>query len=98
MSQAELGRLVGEKQQSIAFWEQSEKPPRSDVLPKMAKILGVSVEEILDAKNKTSGQRRRPVGKTQKLFEEVAKLPRRQEEKIVEVISAMVEQYQRKTD
>lgn len=97
LSQAELGRLVGETQQNIAFWEQSDKPPRSDVLPKMAKVLGISVEEILNAKKQSAGQRRGPAGKTQLLFEEVAKLPRGQQEKIVDVIAAMVAQYQRKT-
>ena len=96
LSQAELGRLIGETQQNVAFWEQSDKPPRSDVLPKMAKVLGVSVDEILNAKEKTSGLRRRPTGKTQMLFEELAMLPRRQQDKIIDVITAMVEQYRRK--
>jgi transcriptional regulator with XRE-family HTH domain len=40
-------QLIGESQQNVAFWEQSETPPRSDVLPKMAKVLGVRVEALL---------------------------------------------------
>ena len=32
-------------------------------------------------------------GKVHKVFEEVSKLPRRQQEKIVEVVSALVSQY-----
>jgi transcriptional regulator with XRE-family HTH domain len=44
-SQSALAAQVGETQQNIAFWEQSDKPPRSDVLPKLARVLGVSVEE-----------------------------------------------------
>jgi len=97
LSQAELGRLVGETQQNIAFWEQSDKPPRSDVLPKMAKVLGVTVEQILDAQKPASHRRRGgPVGKAQQIFEEVSKLPRRQQEKIVDVVAAMVDQYRRK--
>jgi hypothetical protein len=34
-----------------------------------------------------------PTGKVHKVFEEVSKLPRRQQEKIVEVVSALVSQY-----
>jgi len=34
-----------------------------------------------------------PNGKVHKVFEEVSKLPRRQQEKIVEVVSALVSQY-----
>jgi len=97
LSQAELGRLIGETQQNVAYWEQSDRPPRSDVLPMMAKVLGVTVEDILNADGPPSRRRRGgPVGKTQQLFEEVSKLPRRQQEKIVEVVAAMIDQYRRK--
>jgi len=94
LSQAALGRLIGEKQQNIAFWEQSDKPPRSDVLPKLARVLGVSVEQLLDV-NSPIGRRNGPVGKVRKLFEDVSELPRRQQEKVVEFVSALVEQYKR---
>jgi hypothetical protein len=33
-------------------------------------------------------------GKVRKLFEEVSRLPRRQQEKVVEFVSAFVKQYQ----
>lgn len=47
LTQVAFAKLVGETQQNITFWEYSEKPPRSDVLPKMAKVLGCSVEQLL---------------------------------------------------
>jgi len=94
LSQATLARLIGEPQQNVAYWEQSDKPPRSDVLPKLARILGVSVEQLLDVKAPIV-RRNGPVGKVRKLFEEVSELPRRQQEKVVEFISALVEQYRR---
>ena len=37
-----------------------------------------------------------PVGKVQKVFEEVSTLPRKQQERIVETVSALVEQYKRR--
>ena len=94
LSQAALGRLIGEKQQNIAFWEQSDRPPRSDVLPKLARVLGVSVKQLLDV-NSPIGRRTGPVGKVRKLFEEVSELPRRQQDKVVDFVSALVEQYKR---
>jgi len=93
LSQTELAQLVGEPQQNIAFWEQSEKPPRSDVLPKLAKVLGVRVEQILEGELTT--RRAGPVGKVQKLFEEVSTLPRKQQDRIAETVSALVAQYKR---
>jgi transcriptional regulator with XRE-family HTH domain len=94
LSQTELAKLVGERQQNIAFWEQSEKPPRSDVLPKMAAILGVRVEQLLSPGAPPS-RRSGPVSKMQKVFSEVKKLPRRQQVKVVEIVSALVDQYKR---
>ena len=47
LSQYELARYVGLPQANIAFLERSEKPPRSDVLPKMAQALGVTVEDLI---------------------------------------------------
>jgi len=95
ISQTELAQLVGEPQQNIAFWEQSEKPPRSDVLPKLAKVLGVKIEQILEGELPET-RRAGPVGKAQKIFEEVSTLPRKQQERIVETVSALVEQYKRR--
>jgi len=94
LTQTELAQLVGESQQNIAFWEQSEKPPRSDVLPKLAKVLGVKIEQILEGELPQT-RRAGPVGKVQKIFEEVSTLPRKQQERIVETVSALVAQYKR---
>jgi len=94
LSQAALARLIGETQQNIAFWELSDKPPRSDVLLKLARVLGVSVEQILDVEIPIE-RRNGPVGKVRKLFEDVSALPRRQQEKVLEFVSAIVEQYRR---
>ncbi len=95
LTQTELAQLVGETQQNIAYWEQSQRPPRSDVLPKMAKVLGVKIEHILEGALPQT-RRAGPVGKVQKIFEEVATLPRKQQERIVETVSALVAQYKRR--
>jgi transcriptional regulator with XRE-family HTH domain len=95
LTQVEFAKLVGETQQNITFWEHSDKPPRSDVLPKMAKVLGCSVEQLLGI-SPLADRRPGPVGKTQRAFEEVARLPRSQQDKIVEIVEALVDQYRRK--
>jgi transcriptional regulator with XRE-family HTH domain len=95
LSQAELARLVGEPQANIAFWERTEKPPRSDVLPKLADALGVRIEELLDVQA-LPVRRSLPAGQIRRVFDEVQKLPRRQQQKVLEVVSAIVEQFKRK--
>jgi transcriptional regulator with XRE-family HTH domain len=91
ISQYELARLIGEPQPNIAYWELSEKPPRSDVLPKLAKALGVRIEHLLNGN--TDVERKGGLGgKVRKIFEEVSNLPRRQQDKVVEFVSAFVKQ------
>ena len=96
LSQTELAEALSVPQSNIAFWEQSEKPPRSDLLPKMADALGVTVAELLNVNGEMTiaKQSSRPPGKVRKVFEEVSKLPRRQQEHIVRVVSALVMQYE----
>lgn len=100
LSQYELARYVGVPQANIAFWERSEKPPRSEVLPKMAEALGVTVEDLLNVDaGKTTARKAtksngRPAGKVREVFDRVSKLPRRQQEHIVNWVSAYVSQYE----
>lgn len=94
LSQHELARALGVRQSNIAFWEHSRKPPRSDILPGMAQALGVSVEQLLDSSAAPIKRRGGPIGKVRKFFELVSKLPRHQQDKIVEVVSVFVKHYQ----
>jgi len=96
LTQVELAQLIGEAQPNIAYWEQSEKPPRSDVLPKLAKIFGVSVDHLLSS-DVVPERRRGPVGRLQKLFDGVSRLPRRQQDKLIEFIEAFIDRYERTT-
>lgn len=91
LSQAELAAAVGESPANIAFWERSEKPPRSDVLPKLAKVLGVRIEDLIEAVGTTPS--RSPSGRVQQLFDQVRKLPRRKQDRVVEVVAALLREY-----
>lgn len=91
ISQRELARQIGQVQSNIRYWEASGNLPRSEVLIPMAKALGVTVEEILgeDKTRRTVA----PGGKLGQVFEEAAKLPRRQQQKIIEMAEAYIAQY-----
>ena len=97
ISQIDLARAIGETQQNVAYWEQSEYPPRADVIPKIAKALGVRIEQIIDPETAPpSPLRAGPVGRVGKAFHEVSRLPRRQQNKIIEIVEAFVAQHTRK--
>lgn len=65
----------------------------------MAQALGVSVEDLLIVGDEKSARRKatksnRPVGKVREVFDRVSKLPRRQQEHIVNWVSAYVSHYE----
>lgn len=95
-SQHELAGMIGEPQPNNAYWELSDKPPRSDVLHKLADALGVSIPELLSVNGKrvAVSNSTRPAGKLRQLFNDVFRLPRRQQEHIVRWVSAFVRQYE----
>ena len=90
LSVRELARQIGESATNVSYWERSGQLPRSNVLTPMAKALGVSVEVLL---GETPRRVVKPGGKAGAVFEAVAKLPRRQQQKILDVVEALVAQH-----
>ena len=87
LSQAQLAAKIGVHSSNIAFWELSGTPPRGEVLPALARELGVSVDELLGV---TPQKPAIAKGRLQEAFHAAAKLPRRQQQKIVEVVEALL--------
>jgi len=94
LSQYDLAKLVGVTQSSIGYWETCDKPPRANVLPKLAKAFGVSIDVILNEKAEKHHVSEPIKGKARKLFVEISKMPRSQQEKICSIIEPYVKQYQ----
>ena len=92
LTQPELAERIGTNPSNIAFWELSGTAPRGEILPALARALGVSIDELLGV---TPPKPKRTVakGRLQKVFEEAAKLPRRQQEKIAELVEMFVERH-----
>jgi transcriptional regulator with XRE-family HTH domain len=92
LSLRQLARQIGEDHSNVGFWERSGKIPRSDVLAPMAKALGVTVEELLgEPKPKRIAK---PGGKLGQVFESVSRLPRRQQQKVIEMAEGFLSLHQ----
>lgn len=100
LTQAELGHRIGERQTNVSFWEHADTPPRADALPKLARALGVSVEALLgqvaaDAPLAPLTDNPGHVGELERVVDELRRLPRRQQRKILGVLVAFVNEHKR---
>jgi transcriptional regulator with XRE-family HTH domain len=93
LTQAELADAIGVPQTNVAFWEFSEKPPRSDVLPGLAAALDVTVEVLLKPSAPVPAPKKRgPTGRLLKAFEAAASLPKPQRQLVEQFVSTLVAQ------
>jgi transcriptional regulator with XRE-family HTH domain len=91
LSQNDLAAKLRVPQSNISFWEKRDKPPRGDILPGLARALGVSVDVLLGYK--APKLKAAPVGKARQAFDAVSRLPRRQQDQIIKVVNALVAQH-----
>lgn len=91
-TQMQLAEKAGVHHSSIAYWELSGTPPRGEVLPKLAEALGVSIDTLLGV-TPPKPKKQAAKGRLQRVFENAAKLPRRQQDKVAEFVEAFVAQH-----
>jgi len=84
----ELARQIGEQPTNLSYWERTGNLPRADLIIPIATALGVTPEEILGQEKPRRAAA--PGGKVRQVFEQVQKLPRRQQDKIVQVVEALL--------
>ena len=92
LSQREVAAHLGISQPSYALWERNDVALRPDQLVKLAGVLGVRVEALLHPPS-NNNRRGGPAGKAKRVFETVSQLPRSQQQKILEVVEALVAQH-----
>jgi transcriptional regulator with XRE-family HTH domain len=91
LSQAQVAEKLGISQRAYAFWEREPVALRVEQLTALANILDAPVEALIGQQPKQRGGG--PVGKARRVFETVSQLPRSQQQKILEVVEALVAQH-----
>ncbi len=95
LSQRELAERLDVPRETVDYYERRALNPTLDVIQKVAEALEVGAAELVGDDAPVRAVRRGgPTGKVRQVFEDVSKLPRRQQEKIVQVVSALVSQYE----
>lgn len=93
LTQQQLADKIGVSLTNIAFWERRAPAPRAAMLAKIADVLGVSADELLGRAPAAATAKKKggPNGKVRQVFEEVSTLPRTQQQRILDVVQAMLQ-------
>ncbi len=97
ISQSELAAKLAVRQQAIAYWERHATWFRSDLLVRLTEILGISADELLGIQSRPR-ETARPVGRARQLFEQLSRLPRRQQEKVIEIVEPFIAQHSKESE
>ena len=83
-------------QRAIAHWERDGTTVPTEKLELLARILDVSVEDLVCGNGQKPQQKASPAGRMRQLFEEASKLPRRQQQKVADVLEPFIAQHTEK--
>ena len=90
LTQVELARRLGVTQQVVAAWERRNVALRAEQIKFLAEALGTTADYLIGIAPIWRGTKG-PSGKVRQVFEQVSKLPRRQQQKVVEFVEAFVQ-------
>ena len=92
MTQLQLAKILEVSQQVIAAYEVGRRKLPASLLPKLAKLFAVSVDELLGIKD--SSTKRGPASVLQRQIEQVSLLPRAKQKFVMEMLNTVIIQQQ----
>lgn len=93
MTQQGLAEALGTTQQQVASYEVARLRIPASMLPRLARVLGVSLETLIGEEDKPA--KRGPTPKMQQQLERLSNLPKPKQRAVMEVIEAVLAQASR---
>jgi transcriptional regulator with XRE-family HTH domain len=93
LSQQALAEQLGIAQQTLAHYEVARARMPVSLLPELARLFGVAVDELLGLRSGT--RKRGPAPKFQKQFGRIARLPRAQQRLVMQILDGVLTQASR---
>lgn len=90
LAQAGLAEKLGLSQRTVAYWEQKPCYLLPEQLTLLADVLNVTTEDLLY--DEPPKGKRGPTGRVKACFTRVTQLPKKEQNKIVDVVDALVNQ------
>jgi len=85
LTQAQVAQKLGISHRAYAFWEREPTAVRAEQLAILTELFGVSADYLIGRqapKQRGTG----PTGKLRLVFESASKLPRRQQQRVIDVV------------
>ena len=93
LTQQQLAELLGTAQQQVASYETSRLRVPASLLPRLARVLGVSLEALIG--ETTPPAKRGPAPKLQRHMERISQLPKPKQRFVMEVLDTVLAQASR---
>ncbi len=95
LTQRELAELLGTTREMVDYYERRAVNPALEVIRKCAKVLGVSAMALLGEDAPPCRAKPGPVSQLQRRFEQIKKLPRKEQEFILKFLDTALEKAQK---
>jgi transcriptional regulator with XRE-family HTH domain len=90
-SQRELASELGISQRMVAYYEGETDYPPAGILPDLARVLGVSTDQLLGLKPVRSATKKPQDTRLWRRFKQVEKLPAKERRQLLQLIDAFLE-------
>jgi transcriptional regulator with XRE-family HTH domain len=95
ITQVQLAGLLKVSQQTVNAYEVGRRRMPVSSLPRIARYLGVSIEELIGEPPSAATKKRGPTPKIQQQIERIQRLPKAQQRLVMQVIEAVLAQQDR---
>ena len=94
ITQIQMAETLGVSQQTVNSYEVARRRIPVSALPVLAKLLTVSIDELLGETTQETNGKRGPVSKLQQQIDRVSQLPRSKQKFVIEMIDTVIQQQQ----
>ncbi len=90
LTQQVLAEQLGIAQQTLAHYEGARLRVAASMLPQLAQIFSIPVDELIGQSTKTARNKRGPTPKWQQQIEQIATLPRAKQQVVMQMLDGLL--------
>lgn len=90
LTRVQLAEILGISQQYMQAFEAGRRKVNASMLPALAQLFGISVDELVGMKPASS--KRGPASKLQRQVEQIGNLPRNKQKFVIEMLDTVIQQ------